>query len=182
MSWIDRTVAGLDRVDDRAWLGVNVMLFGFVLLAHGGALLLMRLQPEAVPPGFGIVYLTVPLAIVLLLVGAVGFASARWRRPVLKVHAAALGLLMAWLTWFVVDVLAHGIPAGTRFSWTPFLYTAMVFYTCLFLRRTFASAAQAARWRALPFWAAGVAAVLDMTVMARVIQMFASMANQGRLP
>ena len=139
MGWVARVVERLDQVKP-AWLLLpNGVLALWVLLAHGGALLLVRLG-KIPARDFGssleTAYITLPVAATLFLVTLLAWAWPACRTWVLKLQAVALLCLAIDVLYFAVDVLAHGIPASGNFTWNPVLFAFVLAYALYLARRT----------------------------------------------
>jgi len=141
-AWLDRTVDRLDRVSLSALLFANGLLCLFVLLAHGGALLLVRSgKPNVFGAAFELVYLSIPVACVSILLALLAWLAPRTREVVLRVHTFVLGCLAALAVWFAVDVIATGVPRTAEFVWNPLFFAFLVGYPVYLVRRSLVSPA-----------------------------------------
>jgi len=154
----------LEKIPDSTLLLVNAGLGGFVLLAHGGALLIVLRGRAPVPPDYAAMTRTLaPFSLLiawLVVSGSVfGFVRPRGGRFVLAAQALILLLsgtgLLAWASRIVVE----GIP-DVSFGWTPGLLTAWVVYSVFLCARVVLPA----RWRQYPSLAYLVVAACVLTV------------------
>jgi len=129
----------LEQIPDSTLLLVHAGLGGFVLLEHGGALLIVLRGTAPVPPGYAAMIRTLaPFSLLiawLVVSGSVfGFVRPRSRRFVLAAQALILLLsgtgLLAWASRIVVG----GIP-DVNFGWTPGLLTGCVVYSVFLCAR-----------------------------------------------
>jgi hypothetical protein len=154
----------LDRISPTAFLWVNALLCLFVLLAHGGALLLVRAgkSPEMADQ-VAIAYFTLPAALVSL-----GFAlTALFRTEALgftlKIHSIVLLGLAVYMAYFGVNLAIKGIPADVRFAWNPLLFAFVVGYPVLLLQRAFPNHRLTA-FRYAPLIAVGISVLISVAV------------------
>jgi hypothetical protein len=161
-------LAKLDGIPDWFLLLGSAGMAGFVMLAHGGALLLRDLAPpEQARMATSIAVFSLPLAALLLLTAGAAALKAPWRRGVLAFHGVVLAISsLATLGW-AVSLLLRGIPEG-NFAWTPGFLTVWVGYSFYLLGRYAVSAV----WRGavyLPVIAAGIAVPIDVGVFFRFV-------------
>lgn len=172
-AWLVRTVERLDRVNWNVLLIANALLSLFVLLAHGGALLLVRFgKSNDFGPAFDLVFVTIPVACASLLLALVAWLLPPTREVVLKVHTFALGCLAAFAAWYAIDVIATGIPTDTDFGWDPALFAFIVGYPVYLARRTLLPATVLERpvFRYAHIFAVAVSLVLSALVVWRIYQ------------
>jgi hypothetical protein len=141
VAWLARTIDRLDNVG-LAWLLLpNGLLALFVLIAHGGALILVRAgKPHPFGESFQLVYFSIPIAATAIVLALVAWAVPHCRNVVLKIHTFILGCVSAFALWFSLDVVAHGIPSGA-FVWDPILFAFVLAYPTYLARRTLVPAA-----------------------------------------
>jgi hypothetical protein len=129
----------LDEVR-RGWLLLpNGFIAILVLLAHGGALILVRLG-KIPASDFGdrldYAYVTIVPAAAVLLLALLAWVRPATRSWVLKVHAVVLLCLAMYALYFALNVIANGIPKGDRFTWDAALFAFVVAYPVYLARRT----------------------------------------------
>lgn len=161
-----------DRLPGRKLVIVNLLLGLFVLFAHGLAVVLVVLGKAPELEGRKTALLgSIVVAIVVAGTSAVALGRTSEQERILRLHSVlflpgAL-LLLAW----GAGVVVYGLPPSVRFSWSPGLLTALVFYAFFLARRQlflgYVSESRTVRYGHL--WAGSVAAVLDLGVLARVI-------------
>jgi len=144
----------LEKIPDSTLLLVNAGLGGFVLLAHGPALLILLRGTAPIPPDYAaIIRALAPFSLLiasLVVAGsAFGFVRPRSRRFVLAAQALILLLSGAGsLAWAVRFVVA-GIP-DVNFAWTLGLLTSWVVYS-IFLCARFVLPAPWGKYPALAY-------------------------------
>jgi hypothetical protein len=157
------------------FLLINAGLSCFVLVAHGGALLLVLSGRVPAPPGYAemvrtIAPITLPIAGLMLLGSAIGSVVPTARSLVLVFQAVVLGLAsLAILVW-AGSLVLNGIPAG-NFAWTPGFLTAWLTYSA-FLCGRFAMPGEWRQYAAVRYVAAVAAAVtlpVDVGVFLRFL-------------
>ena len=143
LSRLNRIVDALDRISPRWLLAINALISLFVLVAHGGWLLLVRAgKGAATQSDIGLVYVTIPLAAIGLVLALVGFGSVTARIWVLRAQALLLLLLVLFMLQFAWRVVQGGALEGGRFAWNPILFAFLCAYPVYLARRTlFPSAA-----------------------------------------
>ena len=161
-------LAKIDELPDQLLLFGSAGLAGFVMVAHGGALLVRHLAPpDQATMALTIARYSLPLAAIVLATAALAILKPDWRTRVLAVHAVILVVAsFAFLVW-AGTLLLRGIPEG-NFAWTPGFLTAWVWYSFYLLRRC----ALPSGWRAalyLPVVAAGIALPVDLGVLVRFL-------------
>lgn len=111
----------LDRISSFAMLCINSALCAFVLLAHGGALLLVSTGkvPE-MAQRVAIAYVSVPAVIIALAFSVLAFIRREKLAITLKVHAAILIGLAVYMLYVGLEVVFNGVPRGAGFSWNQF--------------------------------------------------------------
>jgi hypothetical protein len=152
------------------FLAINGVLAAFVLVAHGGALLVsaQRGHPDAEDIR-RLAQLSVPLS-ALVLAGSI----VAWLRPsagaiVLRAQAIAGLLLALYLAlWAVQLLLASELPP--HFVWTPGFLTAIVYYVAVLFTAHLAGARiPDGRRHLIPGVAVLVAVALDVTVLVKAL-------------
>lgn len=165
----------LETIPEPAILLVNAGLGGFVLLAHGGALLLVLSGKVPAPPGYAdlvrtMVPFTLPIAGLVLTGSAIGMVWPTARRVVLPLQAIILVLSGVALLIWAGGIVIHGIPAG-NLAWAPGFLTGWVAYSGFLCGRFVFRAA----WRQHPairyiaVIAAAVALPVDVGVFLRFL-------------
>jgi hypothetical protein len=161
----------LDRVNPVVLLWINAAIASLVALAHGGALLLVRLgkAPEIADEIYT-AYLSVPVALLALLISIIALVKPENRVWVLRVHAVLLVALAIGMIYFAVDVVVRGVPPTTNFSWNPVLFAFLLAYPVYLAVRVFApdGLRQSFGLRFAPAWAIAVSIVLSVLVFWRV--------------
>jgi hypothetical protein len=139
MAWVARVVERLDQIKP-AWLLLpNGFIALSVLLAHGGALLLVRLGKI---PGrdFGgaldSAYFPVPVAAAFFVATLLAWAWPPSRTWVLRLQAVALICLAIDVLYFAVDVVTNGLAPSQNFTWNPVLFAFVLAYPLYLARRT----------------------------------------------
>jgi hypothetical protein len=162
-------LAKTDAWPPRVLLWVDLVIAGFVALAHGGALLAIRAHPTPDAPDIeSLAMVSLPLAGLLLGSAVLGLAVAKVQRPVLALHGVVfLAAAIVEVVWGI-NLLVHGIPSG-NFSWSVGLFSVSVVYAVFVFSRFTVSA----RLRAsLPIYyspvlALAVAVPIDIGVLVR---------------
>ena len=139
MAWVARVVNRLDQIKP-AWLLLpNGFIALFVFLAHGSALLFVRLG-KIPARDFGealeAAYFTVPVAAAFLVATLVAWGWPAARTWVLRLQAVALICLAIDVLYFAFDVIANGIPRSQNFTWNPVLFAFLLAYSLYLGRRT----------------------------------------------
>jgi hypothetical protein len=129
----------LDRLDSiglSRLLVPNGILAIFVLLAHGGWLLLARAGKAPAGPLDWVPYLSVPIAAVFVVLSVVAAIWPGTRTRVLKLQTFGLACLAAFLLLFALDIMSAG-PRTERFAWNPVLFAFLLAYPVYLIRRVF---------------------------------------------
>lgn len=125
----------LDTIPEPVLLLGNAGLAGFVMLAHGGALLLTYFQPHPdVQMIRTLAACSLPLSILVIVSAALAWLKPRLRSRVLAMHGVVLVVSAILLLGWAAKILATGIPTG-NFSWSPGLMSGWVWYAFYILRR-----------------------------------------------
>jgi hypothetical protein len=167
-------LAKIDQLPDQLLLFGSAGLAGFVMVAHGGALLVRHLAPpDQAATAVSIARYSLPVAGMMLATAALAMLKPDWRTSVLAVHAVILVVSSFALFVWAGTLLLRGIPEG-NFAWTPGFLTAWVWYSFYLLRRyTLPS-----RWSGtvyLPVVAAGIALPVDLGVLVRFLGKIAAL-------
>lgn len=180
MSWLPRLLDRLDGLPDRALLLIDLCIGLFVLAAHGGLLLLVRLgkvpELEHQAP-----WLLVSVVVFACVVVSSGWALIRKsaRGPVLGAHATVFLVGAVAMVAWAAGIVLEGIPTGVNFSWSPGMFTALVFYGVYLFRRQFlldyVSGSPLAHYCHLG--AAIVALALDLGVLVRLLLDFRNLSS-----
>ena len=180
MSWLSSLLDRVDSLPERALLLIDLCIGLFALVAHGGALILVRLGKAPMFEQYAVWLLVSVVGFGCVVVSStLAFFWERGRRPILAAHAVVLlGLAVALVGW-AVGLVLNGIPTEVNFSWSPGLFTALVFYGVYLFRRLFllgyVSASPLARHCHVA--AALVAAALELGVLVRLFLRFRSFAG-----
>lgn len=163
----------LTQLPEPLMLGINAAIGGFVLVAHGGALLLVlsgKLPTRSASDAFvhNVIPFTLPVAFLVVASSVVGFLRTTLRKHVLLFQGVVLFLAgMALLGW-AASLVLNGIPSG-HFSWVPGVLTGWVAYSSFLVSRFSVRSAwqRYAVVRHLPIICMIVALSVDLGVMAR---------------
>ncbi|MCS3748301.1 MULTISPECIES: hypothetical protein [unclassified Xanthomonas] len=164
----------LDSISSLTMLCINSVLCVFVLLAHGGALLLVRTGkvPEMAQE-VAIAYVSIPAVIVSLAFSALALIRREKLVAALKVHAVMLMGLAAYTLYVGLDVVFNGVPSGSRFSWDPTLFAVFLGYPFLLIKRAFPwSGFSRAPLRFAPVLAVGISFLISIAVSWRMFALF----------
>jgi hypothetical protein len=156
----------LDRISPTAFLWTNALLCLFVLLAHGGALLVVQAgkAPE-MADAVAIAYFTVPVALVSLGFALVAFFRTAALALTLKVHSIFLLSLAVYMAYFGLSAAIGGIPTGVRFAWNPLLFAFVVGYPVLLIQRAFPNHGfSTPAFRYAPLIAVGISVLISVAV------------------
>ncbi|MEA9554544.1 hypothetical protein VC273_00965 [Xanthomonas nasturtii] len=164
----------LDSISSFAMLCGNSALCALVLLAHGGALLLVSTGkvPEMAQE-IAFAYVSVPAVIVALAFSVLAFIRREKLGTVLKVHAVILMGFAAYMLYFGLDVVVNGVPRGDRFSWDPTFFAVLLGYPFLLIKRAFPwSGFNRTPLRLAPVLAVGISFLISATVSWRMLALF----------
>jgi hypothetical protein len=138
MAWLARLVDNLDRITPGWLLLPNAFIALWVLLAHGGSLLLVRLG-KIPASDFGdsldYAYLTIVPAAAILVLTLFAWVRPAVRVLVLRVHAVILLVLAAYVLYDALEVVAYGVPTVKRFSWDVGAFVFLLAYPVYLARR-----------------------------------------------
>ena len=139
MSILDSINEHLEKVPDKFLLGANAALGGLVLLAHGGALLIVLSGKFPMPPDYAstvgmLVPYTLPIAAATIIGSIIALIRPATSRVVLPLHAVILFVFGLALLGWAGNIAVKGIP-GDSFSWTPGILSGWVFYSTYLLGR-----------------------------------------------
>jgi hypothetical protein len=158
-----------DAWSPRALLWVNIVLAGFVTVAHGGALLVANAQGSPdIAEIRSLAAVSLPLAALVLACSVLGLASLRLRLAALALQGAVFVFAVAPQLLWGVELLVHGIPLG-NFAWSVGLFTVTAAYAVYVFSRYTVPArlrTKAAIYYS-PLLTLGVAAVVDVGVFVR---------------
>lgn len=120
---------------------VNIVLAGFVALAHGGALALTFSQPTPDASDIGqLASVSLPIVTVVFISAAIALIKTHLRQRVLAFHGIVLSVGVSFLIIWALSVFVNGPPEGVRFSWSVGFLSALAFYASVLLCRfSFAS-------------------------------------------
>jgi hypothetical protein len=170
MSAIANAIERLDRVKDPTLLWVNGAVAAFVLLAHGGAIVLDRLgKAPAIADQVPYLYASASLAIVGLLMSIGGLVVSGSRATVLKVQTLLLFVLALCGLYFAFDAIVFGPAPNIHFSWNPLLFAFLLAYPIYMARRTLIahSKRDLASWQFAPVWAVACSFLISALVIWR---------------
>jgi lysylphosphatidylglycerol synthetase-like protein (DUF2156 family) len=168
---ITRLFDQLEQLPEVLVLLLNAGLGAFVLLAHGGALLLLLsgkvpATPEHEATIRTMAPVTLSIAGLVVLSSLVGLVASRTHKVVDRLQAVILFLSgTAMLAW-AGNILIGGIPPG-NFSWGVGLLTGWVSYSGLLCSRTVLEKQWKQGLRYMTVTAAIVALVVDFGVLVR---------------
>jgi hypothetical protein len=134
-------------------------------------LLLVRSgKPNDFGDAFELVYVTIPIALVSLLLTLLAWLAPRTRDMVLQIHTFVLGCLAAFVVWYALDIIVTGIPRTANFVWNPLLFAFLVGYPVYLARRTLISTASLERFafRYAHVFAVAVSLVLSALIFWRI--------------
>jgi len=133
---LSKIVEVLDRVPEIILIIINICIAAFVILTHGGYLVLTYLQNgEQTSSGFDLIFVSLPLAILIFITCAIGFLKKELRGKILKVHAFVLSLGAIVCFFWATFILLGSFPEG-GFAWSPGFLTFLCVYPVYILRRT----------------------------------------------
>ncbi|MCC8474949.1 hypothetical protein LN458_13245 [Xanthomonas arboricola] len=178
MKVINSVMDGLDRISSFAMLCINSALCAFVLLAHGGALLLVSTGkvPE-MAQRVAIAYVSVPAVLIALAFSVLAFIRREKLGTTLKVHAAILIGLAAYMLYVGLEVVFNGVPHGAGFSWNPILFAFVLGYPLLLTKRAFSwPSFNRAPLRFAPLLAVGISLLISAAIYWRLLASFRASA------
>jgi len=167
----DLTGLSFDRTARRL-LAVNMVIAGFVLLAHGGAAAVSLSEgSEELGEIASVVSVTIPAGAFVFITGIIALLWQKLRRPVLTIHAVLLVLGAGALLVWALFLLVGGLPESGRFSWTPGLLTLFCAYPAYLLRKTLLDRrAETSRLLRNIHWIVALAVLpVDLGVMVRLV-------------
>ena len=176
MAVVKAALLAVDRIGERAILVVNAVLGALVVLAHGGALIVVLRRPLALVTPESDVFVrhvgpfTIPVAALVVIGSVLGLLARHPPRLLLQAQAVVVAVAGgASLAWAAGPAI-RGLPEG-GFGWGPGLLTAWVAYGAYLAVRFFAPPGSKARSRAAcaPLLAAALAAPVDVAVFVRLI-------------
>lgn len=163
----------LEKLPEKVMLGANAAIAGLVLLAHGGALLIVKSGKFPLPPDYAstvaaFVPYTLPIAALMVLSSIIALIRPGTSRVALPFHAAILFLSGLALLGWSANIAAKGIPGGS-FSWTPGILTGWVFYSTYLFGRYVLPTAWRPRTMFAPFFGLILALPIDLAVFMRML-------------
>ena len=166
-------LAKLDELPDQLLLLGCAGLAAFVMVAHGGALLVRHLAPpDQAAMVTHIARYSLPLGGLVLATSIVGMLKPQWRSRILGLQGVILVLSSIALVAWASTLLVRGIPEG-NFAWTPGFLTAWVCFSFYLMRRYLLPAG----WSGaiyVPLVAAGITLPIDIGVLLRFLVKLAS--------
>jgi hypothetical protein len=172
MSRILDAMSKMNRIGAVPLLWVNAAIAFFVASTHAAFLALVRAGKG--PPGMSddvwFTYITIPIALVVLVAAILALARSRMRASILKLQSISLLLGAVGLAYFGVRVAIVGVPSGVTFVWNPVLFALALAYPVYLVQRSFSSEGAASNKLALqaPLWALGASVLISAAVMWRV--------------
>jgi hypothetical protein len=168
---IDSLLSRVHSIPENVLLATNAALALFVVVAHGGALLVASSQ--AAPQLEEIRRLgafSLPGAALILFASVGGFVHQRLRLSALRFQALLFSVGAAAMFLWALSLLVGELPSE-NFLWTVGLLSAAVFYACTLLVRFGIPGfpAIASSYRRVPAVALAVALVIDLAVLARAL-------------
>jgi hypothetical protein len=159
-------------IPERTLVWVNIVLAGFVALAHGGALALTFSQPT--PDASEIRQLasiSLPIVIVVLISAAAALITSQLWPRVLAFHGIVLSAGVGFLLLWALGVLFNGAPEGVRFSWSVGFLSASACYASVLLCRFSFAPHLRSSWAVYygPVITLACAALVDVGVFVRVV-------------
>jgi hypothetical protein len=173
---IERPLAWLYSIKPLPLLISNLCFFGFIALAHGGYALVTAFveepgAPQPVP--IWIAATSAAVSSVCALAGLAALLKSPVALRVLMLQAVVLLAYGAWMLWFSLDIVIHGVPKDTAFAWNPMIFALVVTYPpFLWLRLHPGLVAARPGLRLLPFVFMLASFVISGFAMWRMIQMF----------
>lgn len=138
MSWLDTTVDRCDRIDLRWLLLPNGFIALWVILAHGGALLLVhygKIPASDYGRSLDEAYFTVSAASFVLLSAILGWFVPRARASVFRAHAIILAIFALFQLGYGLAYAINGIPRVKAFTWNAGAFAFAIAYPVYFARR-----------------------------------------------
>jgi hypothetical protein len=123
-------------IPERNLVWVNIVLAGFVALAHGGALALTFSAPTHDAAEIQqLASISLPIVAVVFVTAAAALLKSRLQPRVLALHGIVLAAGVSLLLLWALGVLFNGAPEGVRFSWSVgFLSASACYASVLFCR------------------------------------------------
>jgi len=138
MNWLTQMVDRLDHVKPNWLLVANAVVALLILIAHGGALLMVRSgKGEIFGESTSTLYVSVPLAASAVALACAALIWAGSRTLILKIHAALLIGVAVYLLYYALFLISNGIPTIGRFTWDPVLFALFLAYPVYLARRVF---------------------------------------------
>ncbi len=170
--FFEAVLAKLDAASPRVFLYTNLAIAGFVLLAHGLLLLVLRLKPSIPQPEgvIGMTLVSLPVASFVILSSVAALLVERARAGVLAFHGASLLLGALAMLAFALHVVLWGMSGGDV-SWTPGLFSLGIAYAVFVFTRYTVPVA----WRTkpaitfAPVWSLAIAFVVEAAVLVRLV-------------
>ncbi len=135
MRYMEKLITALDRLPERFLLVADAMFAAFIILGHGGALVLTLVQPNVDSQAIRqLSAISLPLAAIVLSTSAYAYFSERRRPIILKIHAIILLLANVGLVLWALPLLFGEFPRGS-FSWSPGMMTGLFAYSVYLCRR-----------------------------------------------
>jgi hypothetical protein len=168
----------LYSIRERTILIVNAILGAAVVVAHGGALLMVQRQRRSVvlePSELealvrNVSPFTIPVAALVVLSSVLGLLGRRPSRLLLQVQSAVVVVASAASLVWTAGLAIHRIPES-NFSWSPGFLTVWVAYGAYLAVRFILPSRWVVmtRFAYVPLLAAALALPIDMAIFVRVI-------------
>lgn len=115
----------------RKLVWTNLVVAALVAFSNGLALAFGKN-----PPGF--VYVTVPLAVLVVALSSIAIVRRNLEMTILKLQTIFLLAVLMALLWFTFDFTLNGLPEGAkRVAWNPILFAFVCAYPVYLARRMF---------------------------------------------
>jgi len=142
----ERIVRWTDKIPIVILVLLNACLAGFVLLAHGGALVVAYVtHPSTAAETLHVTLPGVILSALIMASSLAAVANTSARRSILLGQAAILCGGALALIGYALIVLMQGLPTS-RFTWRPGLMTVFTVYAFYVMRRAVSGKRIAAFW------------------------------------
>jgi hypothetical protein len=156
-----------NQISESRLLWTHAVIGLLVAFSHGSLLLLVG-EGKVPIDDLRFTYITIPLALIVLVTAIAAIARTSLRTGVLKWHAVILGVAWFGAMYFSIRIAAVGIPQGVNFVWNPVVFAFVVGYPVYLTQRAFPQLA-AHHWAVVaPLWAVAGSILLSAVVMWRM--------------
>jgi hypothetical protein len=146
----------------------NHLIVGFLVALSHGVFLLLAQQGKAPLDEARFTYITIPLALILVISSIAAIVHLSLRAATLKFHAVVLGLSWLGAMYFSIRVALFGVPIGVSFVWNPLIFALVVAYPIYLVPRAFPPLS-ASKWAAIaPLGAVALSILLSAVIMWRI--------------